>query len=303
MLIRFLKFSVIALSVFFWGIFALSTAYAVDVTPQQAKILATKSALFETKTPALPPAYYQQLLETFPKLSKAEQTQLLALETDCQTLHQQFTLELGEDQPQDLAHLSQLWQAAVERSQSIRYAIDKLSAKDASGKTVKNDIATKRLLNSIAQIGGATGSLLTGSPIGLISGSVLTDAISTTTSNQKPVTDADMVILAKAVESLQSELLEAYYEFSFQRANVKLAEQLYQRFRLTFQQQRKALQTLNDTSNTPYFLPLLESFLLQQQQEIQQTKQVYIRTKQQLTLIAGEPAVTTLEQTLNTSQQ
>jgi hypothetical protein len=277
-------------------------AAAVEVTPQQAKILAAKSALFEAKTPALPTTYYHQLLETFPKLSKTEQTRLLALETDCQTLHQQFTLELGEDQPADLEHLTQLWQAAVGRSQSIRYAIDKLSTKDASGKTVKNDLATKRLLNSIAQIGGATGSLLTGSPIGLISGSVLSDAISPTSSTQKTVTDADMVILAKAVESLQSDLLEAYYEFSFQRANVKLAEQLYQRFRLTFEQQRKALQTLNDTSNTPYFLPLLESFLLQQQQEIQQTKQAYIRTKQQLSLIAGEPAVTALELKLTTAQ-
>lgn len=302
MLLRFQKFSVIIAIFFLCTVIAIPNGYTVDVTPQQAKILATKSALFETKTPTLPPAYYQQLLETFPKLSKAEQAQLLALETDCQTLHQQFTLELGEDQPKDLAYLSQLWQAAVERSQSIRYAIDKLSAKDASGKTVKNDIATKRLLNSIAQIGGATGSLLTGSPIGLISGSVLTDAIATTTNNQKPVTDADMVILAKAVESLQTELLEAYYEFSFQRTNVKLAEQLYQRFRTTFQQQRKALQALNDASSTPYFLPLLESFLLQQQQEIQQTKQAYIRTKQQLALIAGEQAVTALELQLATAQ-
>ena len=276
---------------------------AIDVTPEQAKVLQDKhSPLFEPKFPQLPEGYYAQLAETFPKLTKIEQAHLLALETDCQALHRQFSQELTEDQATDLSHLTLLWQSAVERSQSIRYAIDKLSSKDASGKAVKNDNATKKLLNSIAQIGGTAGTLLTGSPIGLISSAVASEALSPASPNQKPVTDADMVILAKAVEELQSELMEAYYDFEFQRESLTLSEKLYQRFRVTFEQQRKALQTLSETATgaSPYFLPLLESFLTQQQQEIQLTKQAYTRTKQRLALITGTPAVETLEQKLAT---
>ena len=126
---------------------------AIDVTPQQTKVLQDKqNPLFETKTPRLPDGYYAQLAETFPKLTALEQANLLALEVDCQSLHRQLSQELTEDQTADLSHLTLLWQSAVERSQSIRYAIDKLSSKDASGKAVKNDNATKKLLNSIAQI-------------------------------------------------------------------------------------------------------------------------------------------------------
>jgi hypothetical protein len=295
---RFLLLLIVGL--FVW----VHTVLAIDVTPEQAKVLQDKhSPLFETKFPLLPEGYYARLAETFPKLTKLEQANLLALEADCHTLHQQFSQELTEDQSADLSHLTLLWQSAVERSQSIRYAIDKLSSKDASGKAVKNDNATKKLLNSIAQIGGAAGSLLTGSPIGLMSGSVISDALSPspTSPNQKPVTDADMVILAKAVEELQSELLEAYYEFHFQRESLTLAEKLYQRFRITFEQQRKALQALSETATgaSPYFLPLLESFLTQQQQEIQLTKQAYVRTKQRLGLLTGNPAVEALEQRLS----
>lgn len=279
----------------------LLPVFAIDETPEQAKVLEDKhSPLFETKQPQLPEGYYAQLAATFPKLTKLEQANLLALEADCQTLHQQFSQELTEDQSADLSHLSLLWQSAVERSQSIRYAIDKLSSKDASGKAVKNENATKKLLNSIAQIGGTAGTLLTGSPIGLISSAVASEALSPMNPNQKAVTDADMVILAKAVEALQSQLLEAYYEFQFQRESLTLADILYQRFRMTFEQQRKALQALSTTTTgaSPYFLPLLESFLTQQQQEIQMTKQAYTRTKQRLSLLTGTPAVEALEQRL-----
>ena len=112
-----------------------------------------------------------------------------------------------------------------------------------------------------------------------------------------------MVILAKAVESLQSELLDAYYDFQFQRDSLTLADKLSQRFRVAFEQQRNALQALSETPTgaSPYFLPLLESFLVQQQQEIQVTKQAYGRAKQRLGLLTGAPAVEALEQQLSTT--
>ena len=286
-------------------VFIVKPAAALDVTADQAKVMESKqSPLHAAKQPQLPEGYYAQLAETFPKLTKLEQANLLALEADCQSLHQQLSQELTEDQALDLNHITLLWQAAVERSQSIRYAIDKLSTKDAFGKAVKNDNATKKLLNSIAQIGGTAGTLLTGSPIGLISSAIASEALSPMMPNQKSVTDADMVILAKAVEALQSELLEAYYEFQFQRENWQLAETLYQRFRRTFEQQRQALQVLSQnpttsTTTSPYFLPLLESILTQQQQEIQLSKQAYVRTKQRLNLLTGSTVVDALEQRLS----
>jgi hypothetical protein len=45
----------------------------------------------------------------------------------------------------------------------------------------------------------------------------------------------------------------------------------------------------------------LESFLVQQQQEIQVTKQAYGRAKQRLGLLTGTPAVEALEQQLSTT--
>jgi hypothetical protein len=120
-------------------------------------------------------------------------------------------LDASAQQVQDL---NLLWQAAVYRSQPIRYAIEKLSNKDASGAPVKRKTMAKKALNSVAQLGGAAATLATASPVGIISGAFVSDVLAQTNSTtHKPVTDADMVILARAVEALQTELIGLYTEY------------------------------------------------------------------------------------------
>lgn len=128
--------------------------------------------------------------------------------------HQGLYQELRDDETRTLADMGMLWQAAVERSATIRYAIEKLSRKDATGNTHKDDRTGQRVLKSVARLGGVAGSMWTGTPAGMIGGSFMEELISDGQQGATVrLTDTDMLILAKAVETLQHDLLQAYGQY------------------------------------------------------------------------------------------
>jgi hypothetical protein len=209
--------------------FFMEAAHAV--TPQQLHVIKEKDGKIaemmeeqgKTTYEKLAPTYHQSVQRTLKQLDTADQSALKYQETQLpETVKnvREANRDVSDAQVKDM---NILWQSAVYRNQPIRYAIEKLSHRDASGKPSRKKQLAKKALNGVAQVGGAAASLATASPIGIVSGAFVSDVLAQTSeTTQKPVTDADMVILARAVETLQAELLSLYTDFKQAQAMVAL---------------------------------------------------------------------------------
>ena len=115
-----------------------------------------------------------------------------------------------------LEDLSLLWQGAAMKSDTIKFAIYKLSNPD---KDKPDDGAVKKVLSTIAGMSTFLGAG-SGNPIlasaALIGGNTLGIMSSDTKAqNYKytQVTDADMIILVRKVDELQQKVVDIYYDF------------------------------------------------------------------------------------------
>lgn len=112
--------------------------------------------------------------------------------------------------------LSLLWQGAATRSDTIKFAIYKLSNPD---KDKPDSSAVKKVLTTIAGMSTFVGAGI-GNPVlasaALIGGNTLGIMSSDTKAlNYKysQVTDADMIILVRKVEDLQQKVVDLYYDY------------------------------------------------------------------------------------------
>jgi hypothetical protein len=276
-----------------------------QVTPQQLEVLQSKNsqlskAIEASQTNAytsLDVKYHQKVLQFLDALPPEQQVILKRNETQWVTSIQRIrdnTLDTAEQQGKDM---NLLWQAAVYRSQPIRYAIEKLSRQDASGKPVKNKTGLKRLINTTAQVGGAAASIVSGTPIGLLSGALVNDIVNqSNTSSTRPVTDADMVILARAVDNLQQELLDLYLTYKQSKDVLAL-----QKGKLAILEQTYAVARKNEAAKatTTDFNPseqLMRYVLNDAKQSTQRAEQSFQQAQHSLGLKVGEEALLLLEQ-------
>lgn len=125
--------------------------------------------------------------------------------------------ELKNEEEQILADLRILWQYAVENSDTIKFAIYKLSDPKGDLKNADEN-KIKKLLKPITGITPFVAAA-SGSPIAagssIIGGTFMNDILSEDRYNKhlEKVTDADLVILAKSIEDLQNNLVITYYEY------------------------------------------------------------------------------------------
>ena len=128
----------------------------------------------------------------------------------------EISKEIEVDYNEMLADLSLLWQGAAMRSDTIKFAIYKLSNPD---KDKPDSGAVKKVLTTIAGMSTMVGAGM-GNPVlasaALIGGNTL-GIMSTDTKalNYKytQVTDADMIILVRKVEELQQKVVDMYYDY------------------------------------------------------------------------------------------
>ncbi len=140
------------------------------------------------------------------------------------------TLEI--DYNDMLADLSLLWQGAATRSDTIKFAIYKLSNPD---KDKPDSGAVKKVLTTIAGMSTMVGAGM-GNPVlasaALIGGNTL-GIMSTDTKalNYKytQVTDADMIILVRKVEELQQKVVDVYYDYLTARELYNMTTQMVNR--------------------------------------------------------------------------
>jgi len=121
-----------------------------------------------------------------------------------------------------------LWQAAVEKSETIRFAILKLS--NPNGEEEKKNMVKKILtpLTSVAPLIGvgsgdpvAGGSAILGG--GLLSSLLADDSL---INNQlSRVTDVDLVVMAQEIDSLQQKLVILYYNYLGSLERLKLIDE------------------------------------------------------------------------------
>lgn len=151
------------------------------------------------------------------------------------------------------ADLSLLWQGAAMKSDTIKFAIYKLSNPD---KDKPDSGAVKKVLTTIAGMSTMIGAGM-GNPVmasaALIGGNTLGIMSNDTKAmNYKytQVTDADMIILVRKVEELQQKVVDMYYDYLTARElfnmTSEMVEKAHSNYKLA-QKSPKAVVLMTDT--------------------------------------------------------
>lgn len=150
-------------------------------------------------------------------------------DVDINTLADEIATEMQKEKAEILADLQILWVAAVENSETIRFAILKLS--NPEGEEVKQS-AVKQILSPLASVAPIIGLGL-GDPLtagsAMFSGNLLNSVLSDNSeinAHLTKVTDADLVLLAKETDSLQEKLIKLYHNYVTSIIDLKLIEKM-----------------------------------------------------------------------------
>ena len=160
---------------------------------------------------------------------------------------------LEMDYNEMLQDLSLLWQGAAMKSDTIKFAIYKLSNPD---KDKPDDGAIKKVLTTIAGMSTFLGAG-SGNPIfagsALIGGNMLGIMSQDTKAlNYKytQVTDADMIILVRKVDELQQKVVDSYYDYMTARQMYDVTSKMVKDREINYkrsQNQKKEVVLITDT--------------------------------------------------------
>ena len=137
--------------------------------------------------------------------------------------------ELDIDSDKINADLNVLWSAALERSETMKYAIYKLSNPDEDK---PKDGPIKKILKPIANISSVAGASVAGDPFiaaGALIGGGLANAFMKDDKEFNytfsKVSDADMVLLVRKIDTLQKKLLDLYVDYKTKQEIAKMTEE------------------------------------------------------------------------------
>lgn len=171
--------------------------------------------------------------------SSVDEADLTYADLSIKRISKEISQNLQIDYDEILADLSLLWQGAATKSDTIKFALYKLSNPNAD----KPDNASiKKVLSTIANmstvIGAGTGnpllyctSLIGGNTLGILSQD--TKAL-----NYKytKVNDADMVILVRKIDNLQQRVVELYYDYMTTRELYNMYTEMVKRRHVNYNQ-------------------------------------------------------------------
>lgn len=144
-------------------------------------------------------------------------------------LSKEISKELALDEEDMMGDLSLLWQGAATKSDTINFALYKLSNPEADK---PNEKSVKKVLLNIASLSSLVGAGM-GNPI-LATGSMLGSSVfgimsqDTKVLNYKytRVTDSDMIILIRKIEDLQQNTVNLYYDYMTSRKLLQLTDKV-----------------------------------------------------------------------------
>lgn len=148
---------------------------------------------------------------------------------DIQKIAKEIKDEIDDEKDDNLADLRILWQSAIERSETIKFAILKLSNPD--GDKVKTS-AVKKILSPLANvaplIGMGTPNVAAGTGAmfgGSLLNSILADD-SFINNKLSRVTDSDLVLLSQEIDSLQQKLVTLYKNYTDSRERLDFTNKI-----------------------------------------------------------------------------
>lgn len=204
------------------------------------------------------------------------------------------TGEMDTESPEILSDLSILYNGAVQRSETIKYAIYKLSNPDENK---PNESAIKRVLKPIASFSSIAGTALSANPYmasGALIGGGLLNAFSTgdKEANYKftKVNDADMVLLVKKIDELQKNLLNNYMNYRSQKELLGLAMQNLENRRKIY----NAMQADNKNT-TKEQLIVADTYYRNAQNTVKKAQAEYNLSRVILENLAGKDALDEIE--------
>jgi len=150
---------------------------------------------------------------------------------DIRALAREIADEMEDERKEILADLQILWEAGVENSETIRFAILKLSNPNGD---VEKKTLVKQILSPLASVAPIVGLGL-GDPVSagtaMFSGNLLTSVLSDDSkinAHLSKVTDADLVLLAQETDSLQEKLIVLYHNYLSSLMDLMLVENMEQ---------------------------------------------------------------------------
>jgi len=215
--------------------------------------------------------------------------------------------EVRDNEADSFSSIGMLWSAAVEHNQTIRFTIEQLSRRDATGKPVANDGMSKRILQSLVNLGGVAGTVWTGTPASLIGSNMIQNAMAGNPQDAalSRVTDADMASLAKKVDTLQTRLITLYFNYLNAKEKLKLTQEA----NAVVEQSYKHAMQKADSTNQKALQPLMNSMLESAEQNEELAKQSLQSAESELSILVGPEAVAALnkkneeESTAKTSEK
>lgn len=258
-----------------------------------ATVTKSRSLSQKAEKPVLDEAARKSIEAASAKLDLTTRKNMNLLANTLQEQDRAIYNEIRDEEELSMANVGMLWEAAVERSGTIRYAIEKLSRRDATGKPVEGDNFSKRMLGNLVHLGGVAGSMWTGTPAGLIGSSMIQDIMSGTPQDPTTtrVTDTDMVILAKEVEELQNNLITLYYNYKHAKEKLALAEEAQRTIN------KHCDQAAAETNpQTEALKPLMQHLVESARQDVLNARQNVDSSRSALSGIVGPAAVAALDQ-------
>ncbi len=212
---------------------------------------------------------------------------------DMTKIAQEIGLELKDEEEDMLNDLTFLWPYAVEHSETIKFAIYKLSDPQDKDKE-KEKAKVKNLLKPIAAIApvaalGSSSAMLGGSA--LIGGSFLQEVLQGSKTplekHIEKVTDTDLVLLAKSVEELQTKLVITYYDYITAKKVLFMTDEILKN------RHKHYVQMQNSTDKN---LVIADTFYRDAIQKQTKAREDFLIKRSSLEQIVGSEAIVLLEE-------
>jgi hypothetical protein len=201
--------------------------------------------------------------------------------------------ELQDDRDAMLGDLSILWNAAVERSETIRFAIMKLSNPD--GKVDKSASVKKILspLTGVASIVGLGASDPITATSAMFSGTFLNSLLSMDNeafnAHLSRVSDADLVLLAQETDNLQQKLVTLYFNYITAVDDLKFADKIVSDRQKSYEKVQKLEPDLKNVANVFYKESLADQY---------KARQTVLTTRVALEQFVGDEAINSLDKNI-----
>lgn len=210
-------------------------------------------------------------------------------------LSNEISGEMESDSTKLLSDLSILYNSAIQRSETIRYAIYKLSNPDENK---PNESAIKKILKPIASFSSIAGTAMSNNPYmatGALIGGSLVGAMTSDDNkvNYKftKVNDADMVVLVRKIDELQKKLLFLYMDYVSAKELYLMSEENLAKRKIMYETMQK--------SGTREELLIADTFYRNAQEFSIKAKAKFDLSRTILENLTGKEALETIEKANN----